>query len=67
MFKEWLKEFILMILRVIFVFACAGAVFFVIALGAHLMYLSLWIGSSYMGIIVLAGIGLAAYFEVKDR
>lgn len=67
MFKEWLKEFILMILRTFFVFICAGAIFFVMALGAHLMCLSLWIGFAYIGIIVLVGVGLAAYFEIKDK
>ena len=67
MFKEWLKKFILMILRTLFVFICAGAIFFVAVLGAHLMQLSIWIGLAYIGIITLVGVGLAAYFEVKDR
>lgn len=67
MFKEWLREFFFIILRIFFVFICAGAVFFMMALGAHLMYLSLWIGLAYIGIIVLVGVGLAAYFEVKDK
>lgn len=66
MFKEWLKEFILMILKVILVFACGGAVFGAAMLGTYLMQLSLWIGFGYIGIIFLIGIGLAAYFEVKD-
>lgn len=67
MFRDWLREFILMILRTLFVFICAGAIFFMAVFGVHLMQLSLWIGFAYIGIIVLAGVGLAAYFEVKDK
>ena len=51
----------------ILVFVCGGAVFGAAMLGTYLMQLSLWIGFGYLGVFFLIGIGLAAYFEVKDE
>ena len=67
MFKKWLKECILMLLRLILIFTIVGAVFFLVAFLTYLMQYSIVLGSITLGVLIFVGLGIASYFEVKDR
>lgn len=67
MFWEWLKEFGIMIVKLLIgVVAIAVLVAFATWV-AQVMIASLFWGGIIIGVIILVGIGIVALFEVLDR
>lgn len=67
MFKEWLKEFGIMLVKLLIgVVAIAVLVAFATWV-AQVMIASLFWGGIIIGVIILVGIGIVALFEVLDR
>lgn len=67
MFKEWFKEFGIMLVKLLIgVVAIAVLVAFATWV-AQVMIASLFWGGIIIGVIILVGIGIVALFEVLDR
>lgn len=67
MFKEWLKEFGLMLLKLVIGLAAIAALIAFATWVAQVAIVSLFWGGVIIGVIILIGIGLTALFEVLDR
>lgn len=67
MFKEWLKEFGVMLAKLLI---CIVAIVAIVAFAswvAQVMITSLLWGGIIIGAIVLVGIGIAAFVEIFDK
>lgn len=67
MFKKWLKEFGIMLAKLLI---CIVAIVAIVAFAswvAQVMITSLFWGGIIIGAIILVGIGIAAFFEVFDK
>lgn len=67
MFKEWLKEFGLMLVKLLIGIVVIVALIAFATWVAQVAIASLFWGSVIIGVIILIGIGLTALFEVLDR
>jgi hypothetical protein len=67
MFKEWLKEFGLMLLKLVIGLVAIAALIAFATWVAQVAIASLFWGGVIIGVIILIGIGLTALFEVLDR
>lgn len=67
MFKEWLKEFGIMLAKLLIGIVAIVALVAFASWVAQVMITSLFWGGIVMGVIILVGIGIVALFEVLDR
>ena len=67
MFKEWLKEFGIMIVKLLIGIVVIAALVAFATWVAQVMLASLFWGGVVIGVIILIGIGGTALFEVLDR
>lgn len=67
MFKEWLKEFGIMIVKLLIGIVVIAALVAFATWVAQVMIASLFWGGVVIGVIILIGIGVTALFEVLDR
>ena len=67
MFWEWLKEFGIMIVKLLIGIVVIAALIAFATWVAQVMIASLFWGGVIIGIIILIGIGVTALFEVLDR
>lgn len=67
MFLEWLKEFGIMIVKLLIGIVVIAALVAFATWVAQVMIASLFWGGVVIGVIILIGIGVTALFEVLDR
>ena len=67
MFKEWLKEFGIMLVKLLIGIVVIAALVAFATWVAQVMIASLFWGGVIIGVIVLVGLGVVALFEVLDR
>lgn len=67
MFWEWLKEFGIMIVKLLIGIVVIAALIAFATWVAQVMIASLFWGGVVIGVIILIGIGVTALFEVLDR
>ena len=67
MFKEWLKEFGIMLVKLLIGIVVVAALVAFATWVAQVMIASLFWGGVIIGVIILVGIGVVALFEVFDR
>ena len=67
MFWEWLKEFGIMIVKLLIGIVVIAALVAFATWVAQVMIASLFWGGIIIGVIILVGIGIAELFEVLDR
>lgn len=67
MFKEWLKEFGIMLLKLVIGIVAIAALIAFATWVAQVAIASLFWAGVIIGVIILIGIGLTALFEVLDR
>lgn len=67
MFWEWLKEFGIMLVKLLIGIVVIAAIVAFATWVAQVMITSLFWGGVVIGIIILIGIGVTALFEVLDR
>lgn len=67
MFLEWLKEFGIMIVKLLIGVVVIAALVAFATWVAQVMIASLFWGGVVIGVIILIGIGVTALFEVLDR
>lgn len=67
MFWEWLKEFGIMIVKLLIGIVVIAALITFATWVAQVMIASFFWGGVVIGVIILIGIGVTALFEVLDR
>ena len=67
MFKEWLKEFGIMLVKLLIGIVVVATLVAFATWVAQVMIASLFWGGVIIGVIILVGIGVVALFEVFDR
>lgn len=67
MFKEWLKEFGIMLIKLVIGIVAIVAIVAFATWVAQVTIASLFWGGVVIGVIILIGIGITALFEVLDR
>lgn len=67
MFKVWLKEFGVMLVKLLIGIVVIAALVVFASWVAQVMIASLFWGGIVVGAIILVGIGIVALFEVLDR
>lgn len=67
MFKEWFKEFSIMLVKLLIGIVVIVALVAFATWIAQVAIASLFWGGVIIGVIILIGIGLTALFEVLDR
>lgn len=67
MFKEWLKEFGIILVKLLIGIVVVAALVAFASWVAQVMITSLFWGGIIIGAIILVGIGIVALFEVLDR
>lgn len=67
MFKEWLKEFGINLVKLLIGIVVVAALIAFAMWVAQVMVASLFWGGIIIGVIILVGIGIATLFEILDR